>query len=171
MLISVEDLEAYAQVTFPEGVPLTSAEAAIAMASAQVEDHCKRSFALVEDDVITLRWRSRIVLPNPPVLEVASFLVDGRGVDYDVDDAGMLWPRATGTQISVTYTHGFAEIPQTVKLVVARVANRIMQNPQLRNTYTGPEGLTYSSPSDVGPRILTGDEMTALRRYALHRAA
>lgn len=170
-LITVPDLQSYAQVTFPSGVPLTSATAAIAQASALVESHCKRRFTLVTDDALTLRWRPSIVLPDPPVVSIASLVVDGQAAEYDVDDSGRLWPRTTGTTIEVTYTHGFATIPDAVKLVVARVASRIMRNPDMRSTYTGPDGLNYSSPSDVGPRLLTGDEMTALRRYVLHKAA
>jgi hypothetical protein len=40
----------------------------------------------------------------------------------------------------------------------------------MRTTYTGPDGLTFSASADLGPKILTGDEMTALRRFVLHKA-
>lgn len=170
MLIKVADLEAYGQSTFTTDAHVWTAEAAIIQASAAVEDHCKRQFALVSDDEITLRWRPSIVLPNPPVIAVSVFQVDGVDADYSIDDSGRYWPRATGDQIAVTYTHGYATVPETVRLVVARVSNRIVRNPQMRSTYTGPDGLNYASASDVGPRILTGDEVTALRRYSLHKA-
>ncbi len=169
MLITIDELQAYGQTTFPEGMPLAAAELAIALASDEVESHCKRRFALVSDETITIRWRPSIVLPHPPVITVASFQVDGVDADYDIDDSGRYWPRVSGDQITVTYTHGYDPIPGTVKLVVARLANRIVRNPQMRNSYTGPEALNYQTPSDVGPRILTGDEMASLRRYTLHK--
>jgi hypothetical protein len=170
VLIDQADLEAYAQVTFPEALE-ASVEDALARASAAVETHCRRRFTLVEDDAITLRWRPSIVLPDPPVIEISSFSVDGRSVGYDIDASGRLWPRSTGNTIGVTYTHGFAQVPEIAKLIACRIANRIMQNPSMRSTYTGPDGLNYATPTDVGPRIMTGDEATALRHLVLHKAA
>lgn len=170
MLITVPDLATYMQSSFAADKAMQSAEAAVAMASEQVETHCRRRFELVTDDVITLRWRPSIVLPDPPVVEITAFQVDGVDSEYDIDDSGRYWPANQGDQISVTYTHGFTAIPQPVRLVALRIASRIMRNPQMRSSYTGPDGLNYASPSDVGPRVLSTDEATLLRRWTLYRA-
>lgn len=170
MLITVQELETYTQKSFASVEAQRIATDAIASASSVVETHCRRQFALVSDDSITVRWRPSIVLPNPPVLSVASFTVDGDDCDYDVDLSGRYWPARTGDSITVTYTHGFENAPEAVKLVVRRLANRIIENPSMRTSYSGPDGLQYSSSPDLSPRILTGDEMAALRRFVLHRA-
>jgi hypothetical protein len=170
VLITVEELETYTQKTFASEQSQLIAQDAIASASSVVETHCRRQFGLVSDDSISVRWRPSIVLPNPPVVSVWSFAVDGVASDYDIDLSGRYWPRATGDQITVVYTHGFDPVQETVKLVVRRLASRIVENPSLRTSYTGPDGLTYSSSADLGPKILTGDEMAALRRFVLHKA-
>lgn len=49
--------------------------------------------------------------------------------------------------------------PASVKLVVKRVAGRLLTNPQQRTSYTGPDGLNYAG----GPvRLLTDDEREQL---------
>lgn len=49
--------------------------------------------------------------------------------------------------------------PAGVKTVVKRLAARLLQNPQQRTSYTGPDGLSFSG----GPvRLLTDDERDAL---------
>lgn len=167
-MIAISDLEAFLQQDLTDYS--VEAQAACDQASAVVEDYCKRSFAQVIDDEITLRWRPSIVLPNPPVTEISSVDVDGTAAEYDLDESGRLWPLTRGSQIVITYTHGFATIPETVKLVALRLAARIFKNPVGRVSYS-VDGQSLQGASDVSPRILTGDEMATLnRRYRLTRA-
>lgn len=52
--------------------------------------------------------------------------------------------------------------PGGVKLVVKRVAGRLLTNPQQRSSYSGPDGLNYSG----GPvRLLTDDEREQLNAW------
>lgn len=166
-MIDVADLEAYLQQDLTDYA--TEAQAAIDQASGAVEAHCKRTFAQVVDDEITLRWRPSIVLPDPPVSSISAFQIDGVDATYDIDDSGRLWAKSLGDSITVTYTHGFATIPEPVRLVAIRIASRIFKNPTGRTSYS-VDGASYQSASDVSPRILTGDEMAMLRRYRLHSA-
>jgi hypothetical protein len=170
MLATVDELSRHMQVSFATDATRATATAALEEASTAVETRCKRRFARVADDERTMRWRPAVVLPDPPVISVASFQVDSVETDVDIDDSGRYWPRASGDVITVTYTHGFDPIPADVKMIVLRVAARIVANPGQRTSYTGPDGLNYSTGADVGPRILTGDEMVALRRYTLNKA-
>lgn len=166
-MIAISDLEAYLQQDLTDYG--TEAQAACDQATAVVEDHCKRSFAQVENDAITIRWRPAIVLPNPPVTEITSVEVDGVASDYDIDDSGRLWMRSSGDQIAIVYTHGYETIPDTVRLVALRLAARIFKNPVGRVSYS-VDNASMQMSQDVSPRVLTSDEMATLRRYRLHSA-
>lgn len=167
-MIAISDLEAFLQQDLSDYQ--VEAQAACDQASAVVQDYCKRSFALVEDDVLTMRWRPSIVLPDPPVTQISSFEIDGEAAPYEIDESGRLWPMARGEEIVITYTHGFATIPETPRLVAIRLASRIFKNPTGKVSYSA-DTMNYQGVSDVSPRILTGDEMATLnRRYRLKRA-
>lgn len=167
-MIAISDLEAFLQQDLTDYT--VEAQAACDQASAVVEDYCKRSFAEVEDDEITMRWRPSIVLPDPPVTTITSVEVDGEATEYEIDASGRLWPATKGDQITIVYTHGFATIPDTVRLVALRLASRIFKNPTGRVSYS-VEGQSLQGATDVSPRILTGDEMTILnRRYRIKKA-
>lgn len=166
-MIAISDLEAFLQQDLTDYAE--ESQAACDQASAVVEDYCKRSFAQVVNDEITLRWRPSIVLPNPPVSIITSVEIDGTAAEYELDDWGRLWAMTRGSDIAITYTHGFATIPETVKLVAVRLAARIFKNPVGRVSYS-VDGQSVQGASDVSPRILTSDEMRALSRYRLKRA-
>lgn len=166
-MIVVADLESFLQQDLTEYQG--EANQAIDMAVSVVETYCRRSFARVVDDEITLRWRPSIVLPNPPVASITSVEVDGAAATYEVDDWGNIWPTTRGSEIVVTYTHGYANAPEAVRLVALRLAARVFKNPLGRVTFTA-DNMNYSGAMDTSPRILTGDEMAALRRFRLHAA-
>lgn len=167
-MIAISDLEAFLQQNLSD-YPV-EAQAACDLATAVVEDYCKRSFAQVENDEITMRWRPCILMSNPPVTSIASVTVDGQNAEYELDFSGRLWPKTRGEQITITYTHGYATIPDTVRLVALRLASRIFKNPNGRVSYS-VDGQSIQTASDVSPRILTGDEMAILnRRYRLKKA-
>lgn len=167
-MIAISDLEAFLQQDLSDYQ--VEAQAACDQAGAVVEDYCKRSFAQVEDDERTMRWRPSIVLPDPPVTSITSVTVDGEASEYDLDASGRLWPSKIGDQITIVYTHGYATIPDTVRLVALRLAGRIFKNPNGRVSYS-VDGQSIQTASDVSPRILTGDEMAILnRRYRIKKA-
>jgi len=167
-IITVAELEAYLQQDLSDYA--TEAGDAVAAASGAVEEHCRRQFGLVVDDELTMRWRPSIVLPNPPVVTVTSFQVDGVDSDYSIDESGRYWPRSTGEQISVTYTHGYDSIPETPRLVAKRLAARIFKNPVGRVSYS-VDNASMQMSQDVSPRVLTGDEMASLVKYRLRRSS
>lgn len=166
-IITVPELEAYLQQDLTDYA--TEAGDAVDAASGAVEEHCRRKFAQVVDDEITMRWRPSILLPNPPVTEITVFQVDGVDSDYSIDVSGRIWPALRGDLIAVTYTHGFNPIPETPRLVAKRLAARIFKNPVGRVSYS-VDNASMQMSQDVSPRVLTGDEMASLVKYRLRRA-
>lgn len=166
-MITIADLEAFLQQDLNDYQ--AEAQAAIDGATAVVRNECRRTFTLVEDDEITLHWRPNIVLPNPPVQSISSFTVDGVTSEYERDEHGRLVPGLIGDVVTVTYTHGYANIPEDVRLVALRIASRIFKNPMGRISYSN-DTLNYQGASDISPRILTGDEKMTLKRYKTQKA-
>lgn len=170
MLITPEDLSNFLGQDLSADPEFSQAHVACLFASSAVESHCKRVFEFTEDDVREFFWQPRIVLPDPPIVLITNVLLDGQETTYERDSLGALWFSERGTRIEVTYSHGFVEIPEVVKMVACRLASRLFKNPLGRTSYSA-EGMDFSSPSDTSPRILTGDEIVALRPFRLHRTA
>lgn len=164
-MLTIDDLARFLQQDLTDYE--AEAQAAVDQAIGVVEAHCKRRFAQVVDDERTMRWRARIILPDPPVSDIASIKVDGVDSPYEIDASGNVWLGRSGSQVVITYTHGFASVPESVRLVAVRLASRIFKNPMGRVSYSA-EGQNYSAAVDVSPRILTGDEMAMLRRFRLN---
>ncbi len=166
-LATIEELGSFLQQSLADFQ--TEADLALQLSSAAVRSHCRRTFDYVEDDTITLPWRSRIFLPNPPVLIIGEVTLDDAAIAYDLDGSGGMWiDGSAGATVAITYTHGFATIPDDVRLVVLRLASRIFKNPTGRVAYNA-DSLNYAGAADVSPRIITGDEIAILRRWRLHR--
>lgn len=146
------------------------AKAVLAAAEQQFRALTDQTISLVTDDVVSIymhRRRRYIVLPEQPIVSVASFAVQGmawtQGTDFDVDDAaGAIYvlhgnrPRMHG-QIEVTYTHGYAIIPADIPPVIYAIAERLLANP------TG-ERVTQEQ---LGDFRVTYDIGTATARYGL----
>lgn len=167
-LATVEELGYFLQQSLAEYE--AEAEQALALASAAVRNHCRRTFDYVEDDEITLPYRQRLFVPNPPIVSISSVQVDGVEVSYLRDASGAIYV-ADGTDdstVTIIYTHGLESIPDEVKLVTLRLASRIFKNPTGRVSYNA-DSLNYQGAIDVAPRILTGDEAMLLKRWRLHR--
>jgi hypothetical protein len=134
---TVDDLEEFLQVVIADDN--ASATAAIAAASAAIQNYCRQTISQVAAEVLTLTvadYRRTILLPEQPVTAVASVVEDGTtltvGDHYQWTRSGLLtrvgrnW--ATGWQdVVVTYTHGYATIPDDLKSVCIRAAARAYQ--------------------------------------------
>lgn len=131
---TVDDLEAYLQVTITDSN--ASAVAAIVAASAAVQNYCRQILEEVEDDELTLSIdtaRRTILLPEQPVTAVTSVVEDDTeltvGTDYRWTRAGVLtrmgrnWSTAWAGVV-VTYTHGYGAIPDDLKSVCVQAAAR-----------------------------------------------
>jgi hypothetical protein len=148
MLVTVDDLEGYLEASFSAS-QITKAEGVIERVSGTVQRYCTR-YALTEtaDDVVVLQgsYSYRLPLPKGPASSVSEVLVDGNATtDYDLVADVLIrtavdattpfhvarTPHWGGTdvEVQVTYTHGFAAVPDDVKDVVLLLAAERFDNP------------------------------------------
>lgn len=132
---SVDDINAFLGTEIlPED---TQVLLAIEEASAVIKNYCNQEIEQVSDDTILLdgTGSTKLFLPELPVNSIASVKIDGVLLDptcYALAENGVLWRKygkwAVGAQnIEVTYTHGYASIPEDVKGVCYRSASRLYQ--------------------------------------------
>lgn len=132
---TVEDIEAFLQVEISTATQITAAERALTEATAAIRNYCHQYLEKVEDEEITLdsTGGTRLFLPELPVTEVASVVEDDEALtvddDYKLGQYGILhrigqkW--AEGIQIvTITYSHGYATIPDDIIAVATRAASR-----------------------------------------------
>ena len=126
-------------------------------ATATIQRFTRQTISQVEDDDVTLvgTWRAALVLPEVPVTEVASVVIDGETLtadtEYVFDESRTLWrgfipfsqeqepwryrtPTESHwggpeTVVTVTYTHGFATIPADIVEITLNLAKRGWDNP------------------------------------------
>jgi len=159
---TVDDLIELLQIDISDADAVASAERAITEATAAIKNYCHQEIALVEDDEITLDVWARthkLVLPQMPVISVASVVEDGETLtegddeDYVLVEHGILYRVgqfwAVGPQIvTVTYTHGYSEIPQNIVDICARAAARVYQAGLMSAATDGVPGISATSLGD-----------------------
>ena len=157
---------------------------------------------LVENDTITMPGRNDevIVLPQRPVVSVSSVILDGdvlaEGVNWYLDDAGAIrrltMPTVLGAMdaifdaplgqfigfgypyqtLQITYTHGYATIPNLYKAICLEAVVRVWVNPgSVARATIGDTSTVYDnnrfSPTGL---MLTDDERRAIRKQIGKRA-
>jgi len=191
---TIADIEAFLQVTIPPA-GLASANKAIDWATEAIKNYCHQVIERVTGDVVTLDCRGgtiKLFLPELPVITVTSVVEDGTALvvtdDYKLGQHGILyrvdneWPE--GIQIiRVTYTHGYAVIPDDIVGVCARAASRAYQAGLSAAALSGVVGVTGLTLGDYsvqyggagaavegtlgasGARLLLLSEKDILNRY------
>jgi len=156
---TVEDVENLLQIEIIDADKIASVERAIGEATQAIRNYCHQYIELVTDDEITLDCAggSRLFLPELPVISVSEVIEDDEILtvddDYKLGQYGILhrvdcdWE--AGIQIvTITYTHGYAVIPDDVVAVATRAAARVYQV-GLRNADTdGVPGISAKSLGD-----------------------
>lgn len=171
-LATVAQVEAVSGLTIAGTSLEDRAEALIELASGVVTERLGQGVELVEDDVQTLQGQpgERLSLPSRPVVDVSAVEINGDAVvDYYVEtDRGSLW-REVGwgdmdDVIEVTYSHGFAEIPSTLALIVARMVSRALTiADNVTQQTTGPFSVSFA---DTEAMELTEAMGATLDRFA-----
>lgn len=168
LLATIDDVAAILQRDLTSS-EITNATRLLGMASDIVRRYTRQSINQVTNDTIVLpgNWDNVLVLPQRPVTNVSSVLINGaspvyqvwRTIDdclfmgtgaYQPDFGVLLWggnalwgpagsntgPQATGATwqgpsslITVTYTHGFSEIPGDIVNVVAGMVALAVASP------------------------------------------
>lgn len=155
-----------------------AAELALAAATSVIQDYLGQRLAYVEDDEVVLDGTSTdvVILPQLPVIEVASVELDGDPLgedDFEVDFENGLLVLSAGTwgslkqSIVVTYTHGFQEIPAAIRAVALQAAGRMFGQAGIAQEQIGATSIRYGA---VGV-ALTAEEKGALDPYRLRRLA
>ena len=135
---TVEDVESFLQVDIDETLQIIATERALTEASAAIRNYTRQYLEQVDDDVITLDSPGgyRLFLSELPVIDVTKVVEDGvtltQGDDYKLGQHGILhridqkW--AAGIQnITITYSHGFGDIPDDIVAICTRAASRAYQ--------------------------------------------
>jgi len=168
---SVEDLAAYTGRAVEN---TAQAQLALTLATGIIRAEVGQTLSLVEDDRVTLRAGSRpeLYLPERPVVAVSSVAGDGIRVgewtwagEYVTRPYG--WPNL----VTITYSHGYAVIPDDVRAICLSVAGRVLaQNdpdgPQVAQETVGSYSVQYV-PRDAGSAtsaLLSEGERELLRR-------
>jgi len=154
----VQDVERFLQLSVPTA-KLASMQVAIDAATAAIRNYCQQQISQVNNDVVTLDGPGgvRLFLPELPVGSVGSVIEDGETLtvtdDYQVGAHGVLhrvaavW--AAGVQnVSVTYTHGYAGIPEDIMAVCMRAASRAYQAGLKAEELGGVPGVASKSLGD-----------------------
>lgn len=136
---TLSDVAAFLQIAITTPTQIAAVNRALTEASETVRNYCHQLIDLVEDDEITLDCVGgvRLFLPELPVTEVSEVIEDGETLviddDYKLGQHGILhrvgqkWVK--GIQIvTITYSHGYATIPDDIIAVTVRAASRAYQS-------------------------------------------
>jgi hypothetical protein len=150
------------------------ADMALALATGIIRAETGQTLSLVEDDEVTLLGSAyaKLALPERPVIAVSS--VSGESVNDDEwtrQGASLTrwygWPDV----VTVTYTHGFAVIPDDVKAITLAVAARILaandpNAPAVTREQIGSYSVEYAQTNVTSAEtaFLTDGERAHLRR-------
>jgi hypothetical protein len=141
---SVAELAAYLhQDPFATAAEITAAQLDLDLASGVVVDRTGQTFDAVADDVVTLDTcpGEDVRLPQRPVTAVTSVTTRDMGsaavttrtlnTDYEVRADRLRWVGVGWWpyEVTVTYSHGYAVIPGTVKAATLAVAAELHDNP------------------------------------------
>ncbi|MGW6920845.1 hypothetical protein ACWGA9_06110 [Streptomyces sp. NPDC054950] len=155
-LATVADLEGWMQVE-PGTLPAAAADV-LDRVSAIVRREAKNSF---QRRTTTLTRKPRpggIILPLRPVVAVLNVTQDGAPVDFYWDDEDERLSVSGCAPVSVTFTHGYAEVPGDVLAVALTAAARVLNNPRdLRQETVGSESFTYAAET-IGASLSQADK-------------
>ena len=156
---TVQDVENLLQIEITDADKIASCERAIAEATAAIRNYCHQYLEWVADDEITLDCAggTRVFLPELPVTEVSEVIEDGEILteddDYKLGQHGILhrvncdWE--AGIQIiTITYSHGYATLPDDIVAVATRAAGRVYQVGLRASDTEGVPGVSAKSLGD-----------------------
>lgn len=160
-------------------VDSAAADLALASASAVIRRWTRQTITKVIDDVVTLRVIrcDELVLPQRPVVSVSEVKVNALVLnDWVLSGDRLLrtggWHRLPGTTtypdpglVQVTYTHGWAEVPDEVRAVCLDLASATLANPSmLRQEAIDDYSRTFAAES-LGLGGLTDGHKEILRSF------
>lgn len=175
LLADPEELAAW----LPVGADDPKLLAALNAASRRFRGAVRHPVSLVVGETVVLdgNGTSSLLLPAAPVSAVSALEVDGEaltvGTDYSWSADGyvrrlncLVWPDRLRC-VTVTYTHGYAQIPDDIQEVVidqARALYAIL--PGVQQQTVGSQSVTFGVQAATG---VTAQWVAAVERYQLNR--
>ncbi|MFV8127539.1 mobile element protein [Streptomyces syringium] len=137
--------------------------AALRAATRRFRGAVGHAVTLVAGDTVCLdgNGREALLLPVWPTVAVALVELDGTalvaGTDYDWSESGILrrlgcqyWPDRLGC-VSVTYTHGWAQIPDDIaEAVIDQARSLYTVVPGVQSKAVGGQSVTFGAQAAVG---------------------
>ena len=156
---TVADIELVIQQPIVGPDKIQAANFGLFSVSAAIRNYCRQTLYLVENDQVILDSGGGrvILLPQLPVVSVS--VVSENGLElvtsshYLLGQFGSLgrigrpWFRGPGA-VAVTYTHGYAVIPDDIRSVTARAASRLYQAGLRAADSAGGPGVVSKSLGD-----------------------
>ncbi|MFC9191441.1 hypothetical protein [Streptomyces cyaneofuscatus] len=161
-LATVEDLAGWMQVD-PGTLP-ASAASTLDMVSAIIRKEARNSFQRRTTTLRRKPFEGVIRLPLRPIVAVDAVTLDGAPVPYEWDDETERLHVRACAPVSVTFTHGYAQVPGDVLAVALTAAQRVISNPNdLRQETVGSVSVTYAAET-IGASLSPADK-DLLGRY------
>lgn len=161
-LATVDDLAAHMQVD-PGTLP-ASAATTLDQVSAIIRKEARNTFQRRTTTLTRTPVDGVIRLPLLPVVSVDAVTLEGRPVDYRWDDETERLFVGGYAPVSVTFTHGYGEVPGDVVAVALTAAQRVLSNPNdLRQETVGAVSVTYAAET-IGASLSPADK-DLLGRY------
>lgn len=144
---------------------------AIEEATEAIKNYCHQEIEEVEDDEVTFDvprfYLKKLFLPELPVTSVATVVEDGDALtegddeDYQLGNDGVLhriddyWEKGIRI-VTVTYTHGYATIPDDIVAVCTRAAARAYQAGLRSAEAEGVPGVASRALGDFSVSYVSG---------------
>lgn len=160
-----------------EEIDRARADFILGAVSDEVRKFSRLTFETHTDEEITLDGSGTtiLLLPALPVTDVSSVVVAEEELD-EIDDyewsakgilrrlGGYVWEQKFRS-VTVTYSHGFTEVPEDVRLLVVRVAARGWANPtSVTNESAAGYSAGYGFDASRNPQLTDADRQV-LREY------
>lgn len=161
-LATVADLAAHMQVD-PGTLPANAATV-LDQVSAIVRKQAKNQFVRRTTTLMRTPVEGVVRLPLRPVVRVDAVTREGSPVEFRWDDETERLFVSGCAPVTVTFTHGYAEVPGDVAAVALSAAQRILSNPNdLRQETVGAVSVTYAAET-IGASLSQVDK-DLLGRY------
>jgi hypothetical protein len=161
-LATVADLAGHMQVD-PGTLPANAATV-LDQVSAIVRKQAKNQFVRRTTTLRRTPFEGVIRLPLRPVVSVDAVTRDGAPVEHDWDEETERLFVSGCERVSVTFTHGYMEVPGDVVAVALTAAQRVLSNPNdLRQETVGAVSVTYAAET-IGASLSQADR-DLLARY------
>jgi hypothetical protein len=165
---SLDDIRSLLMLAITAADETSACQRAIDEATESIRNYCHQHIAQVVDDKLIIDvlhgTRTKIFLPELPVVSVKSVIEDGilltANDDYILGQYGILhrlgrnWTEGI-QKLQITYTHGYATIPEDIIGVCVRAAARVYQASLRSKEQDGVMGIASQTLGDYSASFVS----------------